>query len=624
VKKILLFFLVLFTATPAFAQNQQPQIQFSLEQDTVGVGDLVHLQMTVTSSTDMPDNPRLGSTPGFSVRGQNESPTQTHISINGARMDRYSLTVDWALQAQRVGAFSLGPPSVSVGGTRFTTQPVQIRIVPAGKAPQRAPRQPQGMPSPFGLSPFDPWKGLIPGLDNFDQPPPQSMPPTDPKLSVEPPRGGFYFLHATIDKPNAVVGEQVTFSVYEYLDVEATDIAIGEDARDAQVPDFVKRPLIREDQDAQLAGYATSGGRTWLVKLVRRWALFPLRTGDLAIGPMVETMMRPRSVAGQTRTTEDLHVHVSEPPLAGRPPGYALGDVGRFALSAQVQPREIEQGGAVGVHVELSGTGNLPSSLAMGAREGVEWLTPEVHDEVGATAHDAYGGKRSFDYVVRVNKAGNVDLGTLALPYWDPDLRRYDVARAPLGTLKVTATAGAAASAEAAQPILPGLPDPRDALAGKPEARAHADDSASFWIAGIAAPPLAFALAVVGRRTGRRLRRAWSRRRASPAADLKERVALAHAACGGQDARRADAAIARALEAAAVVHAGVNVRAAVGGEVVERLERAGVAHDAALTVADLLRECEAARFSPDDVNVLTARDRWTRAQGVIRGLEKRG
>jgi hypothetical protein len=87
---------------------------------------------------------------------------------------------------------------------------------------------------------------------------------------------------------------------------------------------------------------------------------------------------------------------------ASRPPGYALGDVGRFALSAQVQPREIEQGGAVGVHVELSGTGNLPSSLAMGAREGVEWLTPEVHDEVGPTAHDAYGGKRSFDYVVRV------------------------------------------------------------------------------------------------------------------------------------------------------------------------------------------------------------------------------
>jgi hypothetical protein len=622
---LFLFWLFLLAPTAAFAQSQ-PQIQFALEQDTVGVGDVVRLQMTVTSSTDAPSGPRIGATPGFSVRGQNESPTQTHISINGNQMDRYSLTVDWTLQAQRMGNFNLGPPSVMVGGTRFTTQTIPIHVVAAGKAPaRRAPRQPQ-MQSPFGFSPFDPWKSLMPGMDPFDQMQPQQQPQlqTDPKLSVEPPRGAFYFLHATIDKTSAVVGEQVTFSIYEYLDVEATDVAIGEDARDAQVPDFVKRAIMQEDQDAQLVGYATAGGRTWVVKLVRRWALFPLKTGDLTIGPMIETMVRPRSVAGQTRTTEDLRVHVTEPPVGGRPPGYALGDVGHFALSATVTPRDIEQGGAVGVHVELSGTGNLPSSLATGAREGVEWLTPEVHDEVGATAHDAYGGKRSFDYVVRMSKPGAVDLGTLTLPFWNPDQKRYEVARAPLGSVHVAPSASAGATADIAPPILPGLPDPRDALSGRRAARPHADDSASFWIAGIAGPPLAFAFAVVGRRAGRRIRKAWSGRRASPAADLKERVALAHAACGGKDARRADAAIARALEAATVVHAGVSVRAAVGGEVIERLERAGVAPEDALTVADLLRECEAARFSPDDVDVLSARDRWSRAQGVIRGLEKRG
>src|ERR1019366_2276741 len=294
VKKISLIFsllpLVLAAASPAFAQSA-PQIQFTLEQDTVGVGDVVRLEMTVTSPDEMPTNPRIGATPGFAVRGEIESPTQTHISINGNRSDRYSLTVDWALQAQHVGAFSLGPPSVSVGSSRFTTQTVKIRVVPAGRAPRRAPRQPPPAPSPFrGFSPFDPWKTLIPGMDPFDQAQPTpSAPPTDPKLTVEPPRGAVYFLHATIDKPNAVVGEQVTFSVYEYLDVEATDVAIAEDARDAQVPDFVKHPLLREDQDAQLAGYASAGGKTWVVKLVRRWALFPLRTGDLDIGPMTET-----------------------------------------------------------------------------------------------------------------------------------------------------------------------------------------------------------------------------------------------------------------------------------------------------------------------------------------------
>jgi hypothetical protein len=607
----------------ALAQGA-PQIDVQVETDTVGVGDIVHVDMNATSSDTMPSDARLPTGGAFTVRGENESPTQTHIIINGSRSDRYTLNVEWALEAQRPGTFTVGPPSVAIGGSRYAGKPVTFRVVPAGQAPPRRRRPPPQMQAPFGFSPFDPWKALVPGMDPFDQPPPPAPPPltTDPKLSLDAPRGAVYFLHATIDKTSAVVGEQVTFSIYEYLDVSATDVAIDEDARDAQVPDFVKHPLLAEDQDAVLAGYAAVGGHTWVVKLVRRWALFPLRAGDLTIGPMHETLVRPRSVARQPRTTEELTVHVTEPPLAGRPQGYGLGDVGRFALTAQVQPRDFEAGSAAGVHVELSGTGNLPSTLTPAAQAGVEWLAPEVHDQVGPVGHDVYGGKRTFDFVVRVNKPGSVDLGSLAVPFWDPDAHKYDVARAVLGSVQVKPAPGAL-PAETAQPILPDLPEVRDSLQGSSVRRRFADDTAIFWIAGVAAWPLAFGLAVGGRSLGRRAYRVWRGRKTSPAADLKERVALAHVACGGKDAREADAAIVRVLEAATVVHAGVSVRAAVGGEVVQRLERAVVRHDAAASVADLLRECEAARFSPDTADVLAARDRWVRAQGALRDLEKR-
>jgi hypothetical protein len=609
----------------AMAQSA-PQMRIEIDQDTVGVGDTVTVVMSTTSADSMPGDPRIGSMSGFTLRGQNESPTQTHISINGNRSDRYTLTVQWALQAQRAGTFTIGPPSIALGGARFSGQTFKLHVVPAGQAPPRRSRPPQPSQSPFGFSPFDPWKTLIPGFGGLDEPPPSPppAPTTDPKLALDAPRGSVYFLHATVDKPSAVVGEQVTFSVYEYLDVTASDVAIDEDARDAQVPDFVKHPLQPEDQDAVLAGYATAGGRTWIVKLVRRWALFPLKSGDLVIGPMRETMARPRSLAGQPRTTEELHVQVSEPPVAGRPAGYSLGDVGRFTLTAQVQPRELEAGGAAGVHVELSGSGNLPGALTPGAREGIEWLAPEVHDQLGPIGHDLYGGKRSFDFVVRVNRPGNLDLGSLALPFWNPEQKRYETARVALGSVHVTAAPGAAPAASADEPVLPGLPAQRDTLQGTPGRRRFADDTMLFWIGGVGAWPLAFGIAVAGQAGARRARRAWHGRRASPVTDLKERVALAHVACEGKDAREADAAIARALQAATVVHAGVNVRAAVGGEVVDRLERAGVAREAAASVADLLRECEAARFSPDATDVVAVRDRWIRAQGAIRGMEKRG
>lgn len=620
----LLGVLVALGPGPAQAQST-PEVRTQVDEDTVGVGDVLHLQVTAQSADEMPSDPRPGMTPGFVVRGQSSSPSQTHIIMNGVRTDRYGLTIEWALQAQRTGNFRVGPPTVVVGGVRYSGSAVSVRVVPAGQAPPRLPPPMQQPQSPFGFSPFDPWKGLFPGFNQAPSAPPQLPPVRDPALALSAPRNTYFFLHATVDKANAVVGEQVTFSVYRYVDTTARGLEFdSSDVHEPTVADFVKHRLKRADQDAVLQGYVSLGGHDWEVALEERWALFPLRAGDLEIGPESLTLVSPRAAAGK-RTTETLHVHVTEPPLAGRPPGYALGDVGRFALSTQVAPREVEQGGAVGVHVEVSGTGNVPSAVATPLRAGLEWLVPEVHEDLGPTAHDAFGGKRTFDFVVRVTRAGDIDLGEIVLPFWNPEQRSYEVARGPLGVVhsRPSAAGAAAASGPVSEEVLAGLPAPRDALEGTRPRRPHLDDSPFFWIAGVGSWPLALGAAVAGRAAGRRVRDAWRARRASPATKLRERVAAARAACGGKDARTADAAIARAIEAATVAHAGVSVRDAVGGEVVDCLERAGVDREAAARVAELLRECEAARFSPDGADVIAARDRWVRAQGAIRKLERR-
>ena len=495
------------------AAQSAPQLQLRASATTVGVGDVFEIELSATSADTMPADAQLGGTHGFVVRGQNPVPSQTHISINGNRMDRYTLTMTWQLEAQRVGTFHVGPATVLLSGARYSVQPLTISVVPAGQAPRpraSAPALPPGMWSPFRFSPFDPWKGLLPqGIDGDDQgqgSAPQI--PIDPKLSLESARGPFFFLHATVDKTTAVVGEQVTYSVYAYSDLGERADVDGEAGHESTAADFVKHPMLREDQDAPRVGYAMAGGRTWEVKLLRRWALFPLHTGDLVIGPMRLNVVRPQSAAGPSRTAETIVVHVTEPPLAGRPPGYTLGDVGHFSLTAQVSPREIEEGGAISVHVELSGTGNLPTAIPTPARAGVEWLTPETHGELAAMGHDAWGGKRTIDYVVRMRRPGSVDLGELALPFWDPDQRRYELARAPLGVVRVTrSAAGANASADPARETLPGLPAVRDRLEGTRGPRAHADDSPVFWIAGVGLWPLSILCRGGGSRRGSARRR---------------------------------------------------------------------------------------------------------------------
>ena len=627
----LVVLLVPFLFVRVVSAQSPPQIQVQPDRDVVGVGEVVHIEMNATTAEAMPTAPQLAPTPGFTLRGQNVSPSQTLISINGQRMDRYVLTVDWALQAQRIGTFSIGPASVVVEGTRYTSPVIALKIVPAGQAPPRRAR-PQKQPvfpqSPFGFSPFDPWRGLLQGLDPNQEPlspKPQAPVAIDPALGLDAPRGAYYFLRSTIDKRAAVVGEPVIFSVYEYFDLGANVEVDGDDAHDASVADFVKHPLVREDQEATHVGYAMVGGRPWEVKLLRRWALFPLRSGDLPIGAMSLTLRQPHTPGAAKRATEEWRVRVTEPPLAGRPPGYVVGDVGRFSLTAQVSPRQVDSGGAVGVHVEVSGSGNVPAAVATPAREGVQWLTPEVHEQLGPIGQESFGGKRSFEFVVRMSRAGDVDLGDVVLPFWDPDQKRYAVARAALGAVHVTASpAGAAASADSAEETLPGLPAPQDKLEGLPAPRAHVDDSLVFWLAGVGAWPAVFGLAVAGRWAGRRSVGAWRNRRASPATELRARVAAARDACQRADARAADAATARALQAATLAHAGVSVRGAVGGEVVTRLERVGVDHEVATGVADVLRDCEAARFSPEASETSAARERWIRAQQAIRSLEGRG
>jgi hypothetical protein len=223
--------------------------------------------------------------------------------------------------------------------------------------------------------------------------------------------------------------------------------------------------------------------------------------------------------------------------------------------------------------------------------------------------------------VVRFRRAGDVDLGAISLPFWDPDQKKYDVARASLGVVHVSPSPSAdVLPAASSSELLSGLPAPRDALEKAPVARAHWDDSPLFWFAAVAGWPLVLGAAVGSSVATRRLVRTWRGRRTSPAAELRGRVAAARAACRGHDARTADAATARALEAASVATAGVSIRGAVGDEIVQRLEGAGVDRQAASRVAELLRECEVARFAPEAADVAQARERWDRAQKAIMHL----
>jgi hypothetical protein len=589
------------------ANAERPDVTARIDATIVGEGEDVHLTLEAQSDESAPTNPSAGSTTGFTVLGPSSSPSQSVMVVNGHVSQKQGLTTTWTLRANKQGTFTVGPCSVSIAGRRVVTQTVRVVVVAPGHAP------PRNNPfDPFGMSSqFDPFRGFFGGAPNDFAP---QRPPTDPKLSLDAPRGEIAFLHAIVDKTSAVVGEQVTLSIYVYGEPGA---ALS-DAHEASASDFVRRSIFEDDGTDKNQRLALVGGQVYNAKLLVRWALFPLKSGDLEIGPMSASLAR-RRVANPLRQSETIFIHVTEPPLGGRPPGYVVGDTGNFALSADTTPRAVERNGAVGVTVELSGTGNLPSSITPPARAGIEWLAPEMHEKMGATAGDKYGGKRTFAYVVRLHKEGAVDLGDLALPFYNPDTRTYAVARAALGFVNVRPGATPAPSAEAVLDPLAGLPEVKKTLLGVRPAPAHWVDTPLFWL-GLCTMPLAYGVASGASSLVRRIRRARAEKAVSPETRLRERMAAAAYACKGSDPRVADAAVARAIVAATIARVGVNIRDAEGAEVSRRLGDAGVDRDLAHRVEELIHDCETARFAPDACEMAAVKERWDAARGVVEAL----
>jgi hypothetical protein len=608
----LLAFVVALVVTRT-ARAQRADITSNVDKAIVEVGDTItYSQQVMAHGGLMPSDPKPGALPGFSLRGVSSAPVQMRMNVNGTVDEVNGLMTSWTLRAEKVGTFTLGPSHITLGGGRRSGAGVTVRVVEAGKGTPRMRGRPSGV-DPFGANPLDPFKGLFDFGDD-DRAPEPAAPSGDPKLAMEAPRAPIAFLHATVDKTSAVVGEQVTLNVYLYEDPYARQGRPG-DVHEATANDFVKRSLLEDETRAVGAGTALVGGKLWTVKLVRRNALFPLKTGHLAIEPMSLTL--PQARVG-LRASETLYVDVSEPPVAGRPAGYAVGDVGDMSLQATVAPRATTSGGAIGVTVELRGTGNLPGALTLPTVPGVEWLEPQLRDKLGPLQNERFGGTRTLAYVVRLHKEGAVDLGEIRLPYFDPDKRAYAVARATLGIVNVAGGPARDAGADEPEVILAGLPKERHSLEA-PQVQTYLSERPVYWIA-LFGSPLACALALSAQGLFGRYRERRAAASPSPDRIAKERRAEADLACKGADAAAAVGAVARAVEADVLLRTGVNLRGAASDTVKAELEDAGVDGETAASILGVLRACEDARFSPDGVGIEAARETWSRAREVLDAL----
>lgn len=591
-RSVLAFAVALAAATaacPAAAQ-EKAEIRQSVDRKEVGTEDTFRVTISITSP---PDGSQLQLIPtdDFETLSRSQS-TEMSYQMQGGGPGVIKHIHKWVLimRANRTGTLTLPAAELHSPNGVLKSEPLTI-VVRRGHVddPNAGRGQPQG---PMRL--FDQLQGFpFPQEieDPFSTAPDVPIPRSDSDL----------FLRATLDRDSVFVGEQATMSLYVFSRVDLSSV------------DTLSMPKLEgfwsEDVDSpsQLSSeQRVIGGVPYRAYLLKRRALFPVKAGNLKIGPAEADVTTGFLFAGRRvhRKGNELTVKVRPLPTTGQPPGFPNGNVGVWRVTAELSRPEVDLGQPVTVKVTIEGRGNLRnlSVPALSVPAGLRGFDPTVTDKA-LSSRGRLGGRRVLEYLVMPQQTGTFTLPAIEMPFFDPENERYDVARSEPLTVTVT---GAPSAPTATAPTTDG----KNVLAETERLRPlryrarFATASAPLWEQGFFLPavfaPLALWLGTLGfgflRAAIRKEDPVAVKRRGARAA--RQRLAAAQKLLKDGDPSAFHGEVEKAVLHFLEAKLGIPVGGLVREDLSDRMREAKVPDDQRQGVLTLLDQCDLGRFAP--------------------------
>lgn len=567
------------------AQNVSGRVSMTTDRTEVAVGQPFRLQIRADISGADVDHIAVPDLSPFEIRARQVSrPVQFRFGFGGQQQVVQSTTVQtYTLVARTPGRYELTPATVTAGGRSFSSEPVTIVV---GGTPQQ-PVTPPGTTPPTGPQP--PASGVAGSASSRVE---VDGAQVDPRA----------FLRTVADEAEPYVGEQVTVSVYLYTrePIHAAPQVTREPSADGfWVHDLLPPQRTLEAQTQRIQGVY------YRVYLLRRFAAFPLREGELTIGAP-EVVLQSGSLfdlfggGGQAELRRSgVPITIRARPLPNPPPGAV---VGRYTIDAQLDRNQARTGDAVTLTAVVRGTGNVRDvNFTLPPIDGLEVLPPTTEDHI-EQPRDRVGGSRRVQWLIIPQRPGTFALPALTLHTFDPATETYHEVRGP--TLTLTAVGNAIeppsdeAGAPTAQEAEPSPPaDAPTAVFGPIRTssslrRATPPVSTQPWyLALLLGTPLLLLLVAAVRRAQRR------RARTPKALSPKRRLADAAAHARSGDARAFYGAVATALEASLEEKLGESVRGLTHADLRRTLTSRGMDPELIRRLVEELEICDFARFS---------------------------
>lgn len=541
---------------------------------------------------------------------------QTHDSMSftfssGRQSYRKTRNVVLTLQPTRKGKVTIGAASLRFEGKTYKTDPVTVRVVDARKQPPGRTRRPRGWPtSPF-LDPFDDWP-RSPFDDMFE--------PRRVEIDAD-----AIFVRAYTSPDVVVEGQQVTVTVTVYSRVGARIASIRWPKLDGFFS--IDRDVSKEKTDRKYVK-----GVAYQYKVLDQKALFPLKAGEMTIGPVeveVETSTSPFFPAKVRRLrTRPLSVQVVELPAQDRPEGFHTANVGSYTLSATVDTRQAVLNQPVTYTLTLRGVGNIQRVRLPELPDLPRFkrFDPTVDVQVSKSGRRVRGSK-TYEYILVPLASGELVIPELSFSFYDPQTGGYRTLRTEPKTIEVAAgksSAGAESGLDGHQVniVARGF-DSTIPYGSRLEGYGPPFYRHALFAPLLVVPPcLVLLLVVLGWIRARvqadsprnRMRRAWARRRRH----VKRAAQLAGA--GQADAFYAE--IKEAVMAGLEARAGFNPHGMTLTELRNKMVAAGFSSGLTDAIVRELENCDFGRFAPATSRAGEMQAALERVRGLLKSADR--
>lgn len=369
---------------------------------------------------------RLPELKGFEVLF---GPTTTHSfsqeTLNGKTTSENSfVTYTYILIASEEGSFTIGPASVTVDGSKYKSNSLQIKVLPPDKTDKGTEEEQKNRAS----------SGTNPTVDANDA-----------------------FIRAIVSK-NSVYEQEgftVTFRLYTTLNI--TDLG------KIEFPEFegfmVEEINIPSNQQLQMERYKE---RNYYTADLKKTLLFPQRSGKITIpsgrlemvfsvpsGRRVSTFFGTQEVMADVKKTlvsNPLNINVKPLP-AGKPSGFSNA-VGTFAFKPSISTQQIRANEPITITLEISGTGNLKlvQNPEIKLPTNFEEYDPTIDNDFRVTT-DGLTGTRKIKYLAIPRYEGNYHVPPIEFSYFDLNSGSYKTLKSPEYNLQIAKGEGGKTSA---------------------------------------------------------------------------------------------------------------------------------------------------------------------------------